>query len=345
MMFNTIYRLRISIKDSSRSFPVHLYTLKDKEPSFSDLTKKIQRIAQDIDLNEYQLVIDNDMTVYDNITLRNALKNSTDQQTLSITLCCKSNDSFNTFRRPSHKIITQVPVIKPTVLRWTPTLFSTNVSNVRQSCNNDYRESCENSGISTDEPLRKKQRVMSADHPRKLPDPSNTSPLLMPSRKNSHAFIDTYSLHPLDVKRRPSTAPSSPPLSPFLPTLPAISSIKTHYLEQNQHLAPIVHHRSSLNDIMLPRDPPKAAKRIRHSTPSIHTTSGLFLCEHVSDKGKMCGQTFRRSYDLSRHQTIHLENRPLCVCDVCGKKFTRMDALRRHERVQNHSAKQQHTKV
>lgn len=66
MMFNTIYRLRleernnvnnkslkhiffiirISIKDNSRSFPIHLYTLKDKEPSFNDLVKKIQRITQ-----------------------------------------------------------------------------------------------------------------------------------------------------------------------------------------------------------------------------------------------------------------------------------------------------------
>ncbi|KAG1466985.1 hypothetical protein G6F56_004588 [Rhizopus delemar] len=345
MMFNTIYRLRISIKDSSRSFPIHLYTLKDKEPSFTDLVKKIQRIAQDIDLDKYQLVMDNDMTVYDNSTLRNALKNSKDQQTLCITLCYKSNNSLESLHRPSHKTVDQVPVIKPTVLRWTPALFPTNVSNVRQSCDNDYRDTRKDSGISLDEPLRKKQRVMSADHPRKLPDPSSTSPLLIPSRKNSHVFIDTYSLHPLDVKRRPSTAPSSPPLSPYLPTLPAISSIKTHHLEQKQHLAPIIHHRASFNDIMLRRESPKASKRIRHSTPSIHTSSGLFLCEHVSDKGKMCGQTFRRSYDLSRHQTIHLENRPFCYCDVCGKKFTRMDALRRHERVQNHSTKQQRAKV
>ncbi|OBZ89017.1 hypothetical protein A0J61_02925 [Choanephora cucurbitarum] len=64
--------------------------------------------------------------------------------------------------------------------------------------------------------------------------------------------------------------------------------------------------------------------------------SGVFLCEHTLGPNQICGQTFRRSYDLSRHQTIHLENRPFCYCHQCGKKFTRMDALRRHERVQGH---------
>ncbi|ORE15815.1 hypothetical protein BCV71DRAFT_27702 [Rhizopus microsporus] len=294
--------------------------------------------------------MNNNVAVYDNVTLKNALQYSSDQQTLNITLCHRPSsfmiDSLGAHQYNQPKSMDQVPVIKPTVLRWTPTIFPANVKPNNNDDDDNYTDDRKDSGISLDEPLRKKQRVMSADHPRKLPDPSSTSPLLS-SRKNSHAFIDTYSLHPLDVKRRPSTAPSSPPLSPYLLTLPAISSITSqHDLEQKQQLAPIAYHphRASFNEIILRKEPEEAkptAKRTRHSTSSIHTSTGLFLCEHVSDKGKLCGQTFRRSYDLSRHQTIHLENRPFCYCNVCGKRFTRMDALRRHERVQGHSARQQ----
>ncbi|KAI8874719.1 hypothetical protein K501DRAFT_199008, partial [Backusella circina FSU 941] len=72
-----------------------------------------------------------------------------------------------------------------------------------------------------------------------------------------------------------------------------------------------------------------------------------FICEYVVDPSteKICCQTFQRSYDLSRHQNIHLKNRPFCQCHQCGKKFTRLDALRRHERIQGHSNKHDKQKV
>ncbi|KAI8333767.1 hypothetical protein BD560DRAFT_414892 [Blakeslea trispora] len=77
-------------------------------------------------------------------------------------------------------------------------------------------------------------------------------------------------------------------------------------------------------------------KRTRgHNVP--HHVQQPYVCYHIdSGTGKMCCQAFRRSYDLSRHQSIHLKNRPFCRCHTCGKKFTRLDALRRHQRIQGH---------
>lgn len=307
--------------------------------------------------------MDNNVLLFDDQSLQTALKLSTsDKQILEITLCRKTFGNKNKLSRlktlltilkkedlhkrlPTkiHLPTENVPVIKPTVLRWTPAILPNDsnpiTSNVRRFSTisqDDYSiDSRKDSGISLDEPHhRKKQRVMSADHhPRKLPDPSS-SPL--PTIRNN----SITSLHPLEI-RRPSTAPPSscsPPSSPFPrsshyipPTLPTISSITSsnHQQTLDSQLAPI--HTS-----------PKLAqygKRSRSVSTTANNLSSIFLCEHATDHGKVCGQTFRRSYDLSRHQTIHLENRPFCYCDKCGKKFTRMDALRRHERVQGHSSK------
>lgn len=236
--------------------------------------------------------------------------------------------------------ISTVPVIKPAVIRWTPAILPTNIANNNSGNNHSFRichvrrtsqgdksttDCRKDSGISMDEPLRKKQRIMSADHPRKLPNPS---------LRNGHLphFDPTTTtlLHPLEI-RRPSTAPlpSPPPISPFRggPTLPAISSITSTMTLLDPQLAPIQNNNKRSRS---------SVSSTQHSH-NIQQQNAVFVCEHETN-GKVCGQTFRRSYDLSRHQTIHLENRPFCYCEKCGRRFTRMDALRRHERVQGHAS-------
>jgi hypothetical protein len=115
--------------------------------------------------------------------------------------------------------------------------------------------------------------------------------------------------------------------------LPSLS-----YMLDSPQLAPIH---------MLPLSPvsASASPSCTLTTPTIHKKrirggsvphQTQFICEHIDSTGKACCQAFRRSYDLSRHQSIHMKNRPHCYCRTCGKKFTRLDALRRHERIQGH---------
>ncbi|OBZ91796.1 Zinc finger protein rsv2 [Choanephora cucurbitarum] len=122
-----------------------------------------------------------------------------------------------------------------------------------------------------------------------------------------------------------------PPLTHSLPSvsvqLPSISS----FLMADPQCAP-----SILSPNPSSHSSHRKHRRTRgHNVP--HQVQQPYMCHHIdSNTGKMCCQAFRRSYDLSRHQSIHLKNRPLCRCHTCGKKFTRLDALRRHQRIQGH---------
>ncbi|KAG2227952.1 hypothetical protein INT45_011976, partial [Circinella minor] len=337
--------------------------------------------------------------LHDDHSLREALKSMSERHYLELILQRKRARTLSPplFRRESLPMFPQqssddIPVIKPTVLRWSPasTVHPMEMRPSQFSYNNDNSSysTRKDSGISFDEPIKKKQRVASVDdlRSRKLPDLCHHS-YSSPPRRHHSLFDPTTitssstsssslnSVHPLEL-RRPSypinnTNTHAPPSPPY-PKLPAITSIThnmTPMMDQQQllrsppqtpstpslsypfsassplpsrstvtSLPPVVRHHSL---------PYKPHHQQEHTTingrrpsaiKSSSKTPGQFLCEHVVDptSQKICGQTFRRSYDLSRHQSIHMKNRPFCYCNHCGKKFTRMDALRRHERVQGH---------
>lgn len=149
-------------------------------------------------------------------------------------------------------------------------------------------------------------------------------------------------LSPIDTARSsPIHTNNSKPK--YTINLPRLSSIITDQSYSHKQAPPILSPPPLFlldKNCIVPPSP--SNKNTRHKAARSSSTScqSQFICRHVIDQaiGKLCYQSFRRSYDLSRHQTIHLKNRPLCYCQQCNKKFTRLDALRRHERIQGHGS-------
>ncbi|CAM0136655.1 unnamed protein product [Umbelopsis sp. WA50703] len=323
-----------------------------------------------------------------------------------------SSPPISAERRHSIADTSNIPVIKPTVIRWDmrrhseqPLFQSTQPyrpndiaasikrTMLQESISEEMNRLAfrKDSGVDL-EPTRKKLRVMASDQSlarrRGSLEADNGSPI-----QNLEGSVNIYDRHPLVPKSRyrwntdndnhsdqeqrhngvpiPSKlsfpGPYRPPSSPYTITLPGITSL-TSDADRNSSplLAPI--NSQSPRDKFGPPTPSTSGSESASSSASPSPTmsvamrlsqkratrsdkgghhqrragnpeyGGDFLCQEIVDQatGRICGQTFRRSYDLSRHQTIHLKNRPFCYCTHCGKKFTRMDALRRHERVQGH---------
>ena len=59
----------------------------------------------------------------------------------------------------------------------------------------------------------------------------------------------------------------------------------------------------------------------------VHAGSKPFACDWPG-----CGRPFDSNYKLQRHRRCHTGERPF-GCDICGKRFTRSDKLREHQKL------------
>ncbi|GAA5810130.1 hypothetical protein MFLAVUS_003549 [Mucor flavus] len=325
-MTNNIYRFRVSIQDLPLpDFILHIFVQHDQPPKYLDLLDKIKLYSKSeiTNLNDYYMVIEKDQIFKykfkDDIGLQNAFSSITDQDVLEIKM----------IREVYHD---NVPLVKP--------VFTKRPTSYTEEEDQMYLPSRKDSGISLEQEMEELKKE-EPNKSRKLPALShiittelwNTSSLPSPPTPQHVSF---YTKSPIK-----------------LPGLSSIIDPNHHNQYQQKQLAPIHAYHHPVRFDQKPLSPPLSAsprspyhsqplvtaKTKRSRTSSAHPSQ--FICEHIIDTitGKTCCQAFRRSYDLSRHQTIHLKNRPLCYCHDCGKKFTRLDALRRHERIQGHNNK------
>ncbi|KAI8341748.1 hypothetical protein BC941DRAFT_466646 [Chlamydoabsidia padenii] len=322
--------IRIRWNDQTHLIPYYQI----QQMTFKDLVKQIKDAFKDIPLLLYDLLLEEEgqHILHDDQSLRQAMDKTKKkvEHDISDIILIPKHDGRSTLQNNRH-----IPVIKPMVLRWDDdnnrqnyqsSLYQLKRRHISSTIDDqdDYdhyngggRCLRKDSGVLLDEPVKKKPRVLES-----IERSFSASPCM-------------NAIYPQEKCHRPSTAPSSP-INIRLPALSSITSPPPLHLQ----LAPLQpspqrqQYLVSLPSLSSPRFTP----------PCTNQLSGQFVCEQVVGPGRICGQTFRRSYDLSRHQTVHSKNRPFYYCHQCGKRFTRMDALRRHERVQGHSTshRQQH---
>ncbi|KAL7327905.1 hypothetical protein PS15p_206267 [Mucor circinelloides] len=300
-MNNSIYQFRVQIEDlPSLDFLLHIFVHHNELPRYIDLLREIQCHSKlnTINAQDYYMIIQQDDSSKFKINNDYGLQNAFRSITEKSRLEIKLMKMHG--KEPFH-------IIKPIVIRMNP--VETSLSSLPSP--SPPLPIRKDSGISFEQDLVKFNTTYS--NKRKLPTLSNiiTSPPIHWSPAVSNYRLPSLS-YLLD----------SPQLAPIhMPPLSPVSASASPY---SSHTATSTTTTTSTMTYK---------KRTRGGSVP-HQTQ--FICEHVDSNGKACCQAFRRSYDLSRHQSIHMKNRPLCYCRACGKKFTRLDALRRHERIQGH---------
>ncbi|KAJ8655914.1 hypothetical protein O0I10_008354 [Lichtheimia ornata] len=306
----TAYQFRVRVDD--RSFLVQLALQGSSKPRFLDLIEAIRHTIKDLNMDEYQISTHQQDALYDDHSLQHALIRND-----PLELVLERNISDRRSLQQQQQQHKPVPIVKPVVRRRSDPQARKDSGVDLDPLEEDKEE----------QPVRKKQRCLSSSTTtpttRKLPIP-------LPTTTN----LSTKSVHPLD-RLPPITSTTTTLANTTSVTLPGLSSITTDAPPPPPPPQPQPHARSRLYGLTATT----TRRRVSSAQHSQHQQQPSFVCDKRMNDGSTCGQTFRRSYDLQRHQTIHLKNRPYCYCEQCGKKFTRMDALRRHERVQGHSNK------